>query len=99
MEKPKKRIGRIFCFWLFASGFSANALEEQQAARSQKPEARSQKPEARSQKPKAKSTLKQLYLMSTEICVICQRALGNENNISKHHLIPKSEGGRHPMVD
>ncbi len=32
--------------------------------------------------------------MSTQICAICQRILGNENTISKHHLIPKSEGGR-----
>ncbi len=28
------------------------------------------------------------------ICPICQRELGNEN-ISKHHLTPKSKGGAH----
>jgi len=28
-----------------------------------------------------------------EICVICKRKLGNVN-ISKHHLIPKSRGGK-----
>jgi len=28
-----------------------------------------------------------------EICVICQRELGDKN-ISKHHLIPKSRGGK-----
>lgn len=28
-----------------------------------------------------------------EICVICQRELGHIN-ISKHHLIPKSRGGK-----
>ena len=30
---------------------------------------------------------------NNEICVICQRELGNKN-ISKHHLIPKSRGGK-----
>lgn len=33
--------------------------------------------------------------MSTKICAICERSLGNEKVISKHHLIPKSEGGRY----
>ena len=33
--------------------------------------------------------------MSTRICPICERELGNEKIISKHHLIPKSEGGRY----
>lgn len=28
------------------------------------------------------------------ICVICDRELGNKDTISKHHLIPKSKGGR-----
>jgi hypothetical protein len=29
-----------------------------------------------------------------EKCLICERELGTEN-ISKHHLIPKSRGGKH----
>ncbi len=33
--------------------------------------------------------------MSTKICAICERELGNEKIISKHHLIPKSKGGRY----
>jgi len=36
--------------------------------------------------------------MSTKICAICVRELGHENSISKHHLIPKSEGGRYSPV-
>ena len=32
--------------------------------------------------------------MKKTICVICHRELGDENTISKHHLIPKSKGGR-----
>lgn len=32
--------------------------------------------------------------MEENICVICGRTLGNENTISKHHLIPKSKGGK-----
>ncbi len=32
--------------------------------------------------------------MENNICVICGRELGNENTISKHHLIPKSKGGK-----
>lgn len=31
--------------------------------------------------------------MDTQICTICTRPLGNKN-ISKHHLIPKSRGGK-----
>ncbi len=31
-------------------------------------------------------------LMEPQICVICERELGDKN-ISKHHLIPKSKGG------
>jgi 5-methylcytosine-specific restriction endonuclease McrA len=31
--------------------------------------------------------------MDIEICPICSRPLGKEN-ISKHHLIPKSRGGK-----
>ncbi len=30
-----------------------------------------------------------------ELCVICNRPLGSEETISKHHLIPKSQGGKH----
>ncbi len=33
--------------------------------------------------------------MPAKICVICERELGHEKIISKHHLIPKSVGGRH----
>jgi len=29
-----------------------------------------------------------------QICVICDRKLGSEKLISKHHLIPKSRGGK-----
>ncbi|MEZ4957816.1 MAG: HNH endonuclease [Saprospiraceae bacterium] len=32
--------------------------------------------------------------METPTCPICDRELGNKN-ISKHHLIPKSKGGKH----
>ena len=31
--------------------------------------------------------------MDTPVCPICTRPLGNKN-ISKHHLIPKSRGGK-----
>ena len=33
--------------------------------------------------------------MSEQTCPICDRALGEEATISKHHLIPKSKGGRY----
>lgn len=33
--------------------------------------------------------------MEQNNCVICDRELGDENTISKHHLVPKSKGGRH----
>ena len=36
--------------------------------------------------------------MSSNGCPICLRALGDENTISKHHLIPKSEGGRYSEI-
>lgn len=32
--------------------------------------------------------------MENETCPICKRELGKQN-ISKHHLIPKSRGGKH----
>jgi len=32
-------------------------------------------------------------MQETEICVVCQRVLGDVN-VSKHHLIPKSRGGK-----
>jgi len=32
-------------------------------------------------------------MSNAEICVICKRVLGDVN-ISKHHLIPKSRGGK-----
>lgn len=32
--------------------------------------------------------------METPTCPVCDRVLGNKN-ISKHHLIPKSKGGKH----
>ncbi len=32
--------------------------------------------------------------MEENICVICGRKLGDETTISKHHLIPKSKGGK-----
>ena len=32
--------------------------------------------------------------METQNCPICKRPLGVEASISKHHLIPKSEGGK-----
>jgi len=32
-------------------------------------------------------------MKTVELCVICKRKLGNVN-ISKHHLIPKSRGGK-----
>ena len=32
--------------------------------------------------------------METVVCPICKRELGDKN-ISKHHLIPKSKGGKH----
>lgn len=28
-------------------------------------------------------------------CPLCDRPLGEMGNVSKHHLVPKSEGGRH----
>ena len=31
----------------------------------------------------------------TSNCLICNRELGNSDLISKHHLIPKSRGGKH----
>ena len=31
--------------------------------------------------------------MKNQICLICERELGSKN-ISKHHLIPKSKGGK-----
>lgn len=30
-----------------------------------------------------------------EVCVICKRPLANTKRVSKHHLIPKSRGGKH----
>ncbi len=33
--------------------------------------------------------------MDDRHCLICQRPLGNSKRISKHHLIPKSRGGKH----
>lgn len=30
-----------------------------------------------------------------ELCPICNRELGEDKNTSKHHLIPKSKGGKH----
>lgn len=33
--------------------------------------------------------------MNNPICLICNRALGNSQQLSKHHLIPKSKGGKH----
>ena len=32
--------------------------------------------------------------MTNEKCLICGRELGDADKISKHHLIPKSNGGR-----
>ena len=32
--------------------------------------------------------------MQENICVICDRELGDSKTISKHHLIPKSKGGK-----
>jgi len=32
--------------------------------------------------------------METQECPICKRPLGHKDTISKHHLIPKSRGGR-----
>ena len=32
--------------------------------------------------------------MVKDICPICGRELGNPDSISKHHLIPKSQGGK-----
>ncbi len=32
--------------------------------------------------------------MSENTCVICHRPLGSSGAISKHHLIPKSKGGK-----
>lgn len=32
--------------------------------------------------------------MKESICVICHRKLGSPESTSRHHLIPKSEGGR-----
>ncbi|MDF1698603.1 MAG: HNH endonuclease [Saprospiraceae bacterium] len=29
------------------------------------------------------------------VCPICERILGSNDTISKHHLIPKSKGGKH----
>ena len=31
---------------------------------------------------------------NVQTCVICERELGSENLISRHHLIPKSKGGK-----
>lgn len=33
--------------------------------------------------------------MEKEICPICNRELGSKDHISKHHLTPKSQGGRY----
>ena len=33
--------------------------------------------------------------MEVPICPICERPLGSPEHLSRHHLIPKSEGGRY----
>lgn len=44
-----------------------------------------------------------IYTMSNENqevpdCPICHRPLGNKKSTSKHHLIPKSKGGKHTQL-
>ncbi len=34
----------------------------------------------------------------TKICPLCKRELGDSKNTSKHHLLPKSKGGKYTDI-